>query len=139
MSEKITNLKTDIDNHNEIDGHNEIENNNADRTIGQFFSKYKLQIFGLAILIAAIIAFIVWGSIEYSAYNRCRNNESFYWPRIGCNDLPDGSSGTKCYNSNTQTGDRVAWRDLPDGSFECQGITINKNIVTNYDYANYSR
>lgn len=116
-----------------------MEDKNLNRSSYEFAKKHAGYIVTIVIFSLAIIAFVIWFAIEYIGYENCRTTESFYCPRIFCNDLPDGSSATKCYNSSTQEGDRVAWRDLPDGSFECQGITIRRNITTDFDYSSYSR
>lgn len=118
----------------------EKEYDNHDRTQEEFNEKYKGQIIAVTFLLITLIAFIIWGTIEYITYYNAKHSESFAAPRIFCNDLSNGASGTKCYNAETKEGDRVAWRDLPDGTFQCQDITINKNIVNeNYDFSNYNR
>src|SRR5438128_751167 len=96
------------------------------------------QIFFVVLLFLIFIGGIIWFIIEYDALHVCQTTESFPCPSIFCNDLADGSSGTKCYipgsNGEQAIGRRVGWRYDKDGKLQCQNYTLPDNTVTSFDY-----
>ena len=78
------------------------------------------------VLIIGIIAIAIWMYFSITSYNECTKQENIVCPTYYCNNLSDGSSGTKCVNDDPSIPSHNAFRytDASKTNFVCQKQTI---------------